>query len=136
MRYFLDKETVPTIPTPHDCIIKKVTIQEEYIIFEFEDDISYHDSVKYHKPDAKSLVIKIHLADDFETYKKKHYQRRWCKGDYARIRNSKLVEIAEKERLEYLYHYIGYQSIIIKLFSKTYITLGIQADYIDFDWIV
>ena len=46
------------------------------------------------------------------------------------------ADIAEKERLEYLYHYIGYQSIIIKLFSKTYIALDIQADYIDFDWIV
>lgn len=136
MLYFLNKDTVPTIPTPHDCVIKKVSIQEEYIIFEFEDDISCHDSVRYFKPDAKSLIIKIHLIDDFDTYKIKHYKRPWCKGDYARIDNSLLVKIAEKERLEYLYHYVGYQSIIIRLWSQTYITLDVQADYIEYKWTI
>ena len=68
MIYYLNKDTVPTIPTPHDCEIKKVTIQGDYIIFEFDDDISYHDSIRHFIPDAKSLVIKIHLVDDFDTY--------------------------------------------------------------------
>ncbi len=113
MLYYLNKDTVPTIPTPHDCVIEKVSIQEEYIIFEFEDDISCHDSVRHVMPDAKSLVIKIHLIDDFYTYKMKHYRRPWYKGDYACIDNLLLEKIVEKGRLEYLYHYVGYQSIII-----------------------
>lgn len=136
MLYYLNKDTVPTIPTPHDCVIKKATIQEDYIIFEFEDDISYHDSIQYFNPDAKSLVIKIHLIEDFDTYKMKHYRRPWCKGDYARIDNAQLEKIAKQERLEYLYHYVSYQSIIIKLWSQTYITLDVQADYVEYDWIV
>ena len=136
MFYYLNKDTVPTIPLPHDCEIKKVTIQEDYIIFEFEDDISYHDSIRHFNPDAKSLVIKIHLVDDFDTYKMKYYRKPWCRGDYSRIDNAQLEKIAKKERLEYLYHYVGYQSMIIKLFSQTYITLDIATDYIEYEWIV
>ena len=85
---YLNKDTVPTIPTPHDCEIKKVTVQGDYIIFEFEDDISYHDSIRHFNPDAKSLVIKIHLVDDFDTYKMKYYKKPWCRGDYSRIDNA------------------------------------------------
>ena len=136
MFYYLNKDTVPTIPLPHDCEIKKVTIQEDYIIFEFEDDISYHDSIRDINPDAKSLVIKIHLVDDFDTYKMKYYRKPWCRGDYSRIDNAKLEKIAKKEKLAYLYHYVGYQSMIIKLFSQTCITLDITTDYIEYEWIV
>ena len=88
MFYYLNKDTVPTIPTPHDCEIKKVTIQGDHIIFEFEDDISYHYSISHFNPDAKSLVIKIHLVDDFDTYKMKYYKKPWCRGDYSRIDNA------------------------------------------------
>mgnify|MGYP003433767272 FL=1 len=135
MIYYLNQDTVPTIPTPHDCKIKKVTIRGDFIIFEFEDDISYHDSIRHSNPDAKSLVIKIHLVDDFDTYKMKYYKKPWCRGDYSRIDNVQLEKIAKNERLEYLYHYVGYQSIIIKLFSQTYITLDIATDYIEYEWI-
>ena len=76
MIYYLNQDTVPTIPTPHDCKIKKVTIRGDFIIFEFEDDISYHDSIRHFNPDAKSLVIKIHLVDDFDTYKMKYIPSR------------------------------------------------------------
>ena len=136
MIYYLNHDTVPTLPTPHDCKIKKVTIRGDFIIFEFEDDISYHDSIRHSNPDAKSLVIKIHLVDDFDTYKMKYYKKPWCRGDYSRIDNAQLEKIAKNERLEYLYHYVGYQSIIIKLFSQTYITLDIVTDYIEYEWIV
>ena len=136
MIYCLNKDTVPTIPTPHDCKIKKVTIRDDFIIFEFEDDISYHDSIRRYNPDAKSLVIKIHLIDTFDTYKMKYYRKPWCRGDYSRIDNAKLEKIALNEGLEYIEHYVGYQSIIIKLFSQTYITLDIVTDYIEYEWIV
>ena len=138
MIYWLNKDTVPTIPTPHDCKIKKVTIQDDFIIFEFEDDISCYDSIRYRNPDAKSLVIKIHLVDvdDFNTYKMKYYKKPWCRGDYSRIENAQLEKIAKNESLEYIFHYVGYQSIIIKLFSRTHIILDIETDYIEYEWIV
>ena len=85
MFYYLNKDTVPTIPTPHDCKIKKVTIQGDYIIFEFEDDISYHDSIRHFNPDAKSLVIKIHLVDDFDIYKMKYI------GDKVYLYDNRIV---------------------------------------------
>ena len=66
----------------------------------------------------------------------KHYKKPWCRGDYSRIDNAQLEKIAKKEGLEYLYHYVGYQSMIIKLFSQTYITLDIATDYIEYEWIV
>ena len=136
MFYYLNEDTVPTIPTPHDCKIKEVTIQGDFIIFEFEDDISHYDSIRHFNPDAKSLVIKIHLVDDFDTYKMKYYKKPWCRGGYSRIDNAQLEKIAKNERLEYLCHYVGYQSIIIKLFSQTHITLDIVTDYIEYEWIV
>ena len=95
MIYYLNQDTVPTIPTPHDCIIKKVTIRGDFIIFEFEDDISYHDSIRHSNPDAKSLVIKIHLVDDFDTYKMKYYKKPWCRGVHSRIDNAQLEKIAK-----------------------------------------
>ena len=136
MIYYLNQNTVPTIPTPHDCKIKKVTIRDDFIIFEFEDDISYCDSIRHFNPDAKSLVIKIHLVDTFDTYKMKYYKKPWCRGDYSRIDNAKLEKMALNEGLEYIEHYVGYQSIIIKLFGQTEIALDIVTDYIEYEWIV
>ena len=135
MIYYLNKETVPTILGPHDCVIKRVSIQEDFIIFEFEDDISHYDSIHYINPKAKSLVIKIHLTDTFDTYRMKHYLKPWCKGTYARIDNNKLKSIAEKEQLTYLYHTVGYESIIIKLDSNAPLVVDINADYVEYKWI-
>lgn len=136
MIYWLNKESFPTIPTPHDCVIKKISIEENFLILIFEDGISVYDSIKHIHPNAKSLIIKIHLIDNFDTYKMKGCKRPWCKGTYIRIDNQHFEKIAEKGRIEYLYHYVGYQSITIKLFCKTHISLDIQADYIDYEWIM
>ena len=142
--YFLNGETLPTIPVPHDCVIKKVRLKDQCIEFVFEDDISYHDSIKYYKPDAKSLIIKYHLADDpddYSIYKWVKPNRLLSKlflkdGHYKRIKNSLLTELLEgKFRLEYLYHNVGYCSIIIKLFSGDSIILDANIDYVEFEWI-
>ena len=140
MIYYLNKDTVPTIPTPHDCKIKKVTIQGDFIIFEFEDDISYHDSIRHFNPDAKSLVIKIHLVDDFDTYKMKYYKKPWCRGDYSRIDNAQLEKIAKNEEAITVLNGTGDGSVhqtvsdtIIKLVNgadTAYDTLKEISDYI------
>ena len=142
--YFLNGESLPTIPVPHDCVIKKIRLKDQFIEFIFEDDISYHDSIKYYKPDAKSLIIRYHFSDDpddYSIYKWIRPNRLLSKlfskdGHYKRIKNSLLTELPEgKFRLEYLYHNVGYCSIITKLFSNGYIILDAEVDYVEFEWI-
>ena len=44
--YYLNKDVLPTIPVPHDCIIKKIRIEHKWLIFTFDNDTSYYDSVR------------------------------------------------------------------------------------------
>ena len=143
-KYFLNGESLPTIPEPHDCVIKKIQLKDQCIEFIFEDDISYHDSIQHYKPDAKSLIIRYHFAydiDDFSIYKWVKPMRLLSKlfsidGHYKRIKNSLLTELPEgKFKFEYLYHNVGYCSIITKLFSNGYIILDADIDYVEFEWI-
>lgn len=133
--YYLNTDTLPTIPTPHDCVIKEILFDSEFVVLKFEDDISYHDSIKSIMPNALSLEICIHLVDPlFDTYKYTLGNSLFRKEGYTLINNSKLQN-ASKRKFEYLYHNIGYQSIMIKLFRYESYLLDINADYIEFDWI-
>jgi hypothetical protein len=136
MIYYLNKGNIPTIPSLHDCVVKKVDIKQDLLTFFFEDNISARESIKCHQPEAKSLIVKIHLLDDFDTFELKDYKTPLCNDTYAHIDNKQLCKKAKEGCLEYLYHYIGYESIIIKLFCDTYICLDVRADYIEFEWIM
>ena len=37
--------------------------------------------------------------------------------------------------MQYLAHYVAYNSIIIELFQSEYIVLKIESDFIEFEWI-
>ena len=37
--YYLNKDVLPTIPVPHDCIIKKIRIEHKWLIFTFDNPI-------------------------------------------------------------------------------------------------
>lgn len=37
---------MPNIPVLHDCRINDISFEVKTIVFAFEDDISYHDSIK------------------------------------------------------------------------------------------
>ena len=136
--YYLNKETLPTVPVPHDCIIKAISVAEQYLEFVFEDDVSYHDSIRQYKPDARSLIIRYHFANDsdgFSVYKwaKRPFER---DGYYKKLDNGQLTKLPSgKFGLEYLYHNIGYCSVITKLFSNGFIILDAEVDYIEFEWI-
>lgn len=135
--YHLNGDTLPTIPVPHDCVIDNITFENQYIIFTFEHDISYHDSIKYIKPDAKSLVIKFHLADEcFGLYKwHKPIKVFASKGFYKCVDSSELFNLTSKKyKLEYLYHYVAYQSLIIEMYASTTIRLELTVDYVEFYW--
>lgn len=135
--YRLDGEKIPTIPIPHDCIIENITMENGNLIFNFESDISYHDSIKHIKPDAKSLVIKFHLADECFNLYKWHKPIKFIadEGFYKCINSSVLFGLdSMKFRLEYLYHYVGYQSLIIEMYSSTTIRLELTTDFVEFYW--
>lgn len=135
--YYLNDKTLPTIPVPHDCVIKNVSIDNQYIIFKFEDDISYHDSIKYIRPDAKSLIIRYHMVaeDSFSVYKWNKPKKFMLKNGYfEQLDNSSIIKFSSG-KLEYLYHNVGYCSVITKLFEKGYILLDAEVDFIEFEWI-
>lgn len=143
-KYELNGEALPTIPVPHDCVIKHIHQKNQCIEFVFEDDISDYDSIQYYQPDAKSLIIRYHFAydtGDFSVYKWVKPMRLLSKlfsidGHYKRIKNSLLTQLSEGEyKLEYLYHNVGYCSIITKLCSNDYIILDAEIDYVEFEWI-
>ncbi|MBP1550124.1 MAG: hypothetical protein J6A05_08975 [Oscillospiraceae bacterium] len=137
--YYLDKEQLPTIPTPHDSVVTDIHIENQCIVFRFEENVSEYDAINVIRPDAKSLIIRYHLIDEdsFSIY-------RWHKpikllvpsGYYKSIDNSALSFLAaDKYKLEYLYHNLGYRSIITKLFSRGYIIIDAEVDYVEFEWI-
>ncbi len=137
--YYLNKKTLPTIPVPHDCIVKTLSLRDHCIEFVFEDDISYHDSIKNIKPEAKSLIIRYHFAndeDDFAIYKWVK-PRPFSKAErYIRLDNRTLAKLTEgKLKPEYLYHNIGYCSIITKLCAYREIILDAEVDYVELEWI-
>ena len=140
--YYLNGDTLPTIPVPHDCVIEKVRLENQCIVFEFENDISFHDSIKYFKPEAKSLIIKYHLFSDgdFSIYKWKKPSRFFNKnGRYDCMDNNAITKLSnnhlEHNCLVYLSHYIKYYSIIIELISDSSIIINADVDYIEFEWI-
>ncbi len=133
-KYYLNADILPTIPVPHDCIIKEITFDSNFLVLRFEDDISYYDSIKYVKPNASSLVIRIHLNDPiFDAYEHR-LRHMLCGEGYYMINNNKLKSLCKK-RVEYLYHNVGYQSIMIKLFCGGYYLLDIESDFIELNWI-
>ena len=136
-RYPLNTSILPTIPTPHDCIIKEIKEDSEYLIFVFEDHLNDHDSIRYTRPHATGLTICFHKSrdyDDSELYLWNYHIRR---SGYMPVSFQKLFRLtdARDAPLEYLYHYVGDRSVIIKLFSRRYsIQLELMTDCAEFQW--
>ncbi|MGN0600159.1 MAG: hypothetical protein ACI4JK_09720 [Oscillospiraceae bacterium] len=140
--YYLNTNELPTIPVPHDCVIKEIKLEEDCLTFVFEDDISYHDSIKNISPTAKSLIINFHFMNDI--YDISLFMRDKPNRISRKAGVFKEIELPEerdvllnlpKSILEYLYHNVGYCSIIIKLWSSDSIVLDMAVDYVEFEWI-
>ena len=141
--YYLNKNDLPVIPTPHDCVIKEIRLDDQDLVFIFEDDISVHDAIQYQKPGAKSLVMTFHLQSDIYDIsllqRKGHpFNRIFHKlGVYKEIdiyKKTDELTALTSSNLEYLYHYVGYCSIIVKLWSKDSVICDITADYVKMEW--
>ena len=133
-KYYLNQDILPTIPTPHDSIITSIEYDSKFLTLKFEEDISYHDSIKTINPNAKSLTIKIHLLDrEFDVYKwKRHFSLGKGPG-FALLDCNKVF--SRIKGTAYLSHYITYNSIIIELFQSESIVLKIESDFIEFEWL-
>ena len=135
-KYSLNEETLPNLPTPHDCIIEKISFDDDYLIFKFDKNIATHDSVAYKGPNLDSLIIRYHLIDPlFYTYIWKLRTSLFGTEGYVLINNNKLVKLAQNKRLEYLHQNIGYESIIIRLFDNSNIMIELNVDFIEYEWI-
>lgn len=141
-KYSLSGSTLPTMPVPHDCIVKEIRVEGHDLVFVFEDDISYHDGITQSRPGVKSLVIRYHLADDLADvglFVRTRPNRILHKpGVYRQIDLTKdpsgLTRLCAHP-LEYLYHNVGYCSIIIKLWSAGSIILDMTVDSVEYQWI-
>lgn len=142
--YRLDTEALPFIPTPHDCVIKTILVEDnnQCISFVFEDDISEYDSIANQRPKAKSLVIKYHFyetVEDYELYQftKPSFGHR--RGGYKWLiesegKHDELLKLT-KNKLEYLYHYVSFNDMIIVLWAGTSIVLRLSVDTVEYEWI-
>ena len=134
MTYYLDKAEWPTIPVPHDCVINDISFSDDFLVLTFEQDISIHDFIQHIYSNAKSLIIKIHLIDTFDIYQMKIWKFPKFKRFYAEIDFNKLASLVKQKRVEYLYHYVAYQSLVVNLYYNTNIILNLQTDYIEYIW--
>ena len=137
-RYNLNQITLPTIPVPHDCVVTNILEDDEYLIFLFEEDISYHDSIQAIHPSAKGLTIRFHKTDgfreDMELYQYTSFKHQ---SGYMSKKPKRLFELTahRKRPVEYLEHFVASNTMIIHLFSKNSIMLRLFTDYVEFEWI-
>lgn len=135
MKFYLNDNTLPTIPVPHDCVVKNISVVDDFLVLEFEDNIYERDSIRYLCPEARSLTVKIHLIDLLDVYLEKIRKFPAFKKIYNQIDIIRLIKLAKDNSIEYLYHYVGFQRLIINLWCKTNIILNLTADYVEFQWI-
>ena len=101
----------PDIPTPHDCVIRRIYQENDCIVIEFVDNITDFDSARFYCPTAKSLSIRYRLSDmDFQLYQSKTRKK---SGSYVTtftsLPDDTLFRLTERKyKLEYLRHYVSY----------------------------
>ncbi len=127
-----NSQTLPLPPNPHDCLIKEILIEGEYLIFKFVDKLSHYDSINYLHPGVNSLIIKYHLID--ESFSRMVKEKRKGSNKYKKYEISKLV--GKYDYLEYLHHYVRVNEIMISLLDDwKHIDLYIVTDIIEYEWI-
>lgn len=135
-RYELNQSKLPTIPTPHDAVIVKFVVADQFLVLYFEDKISHRDSVKYYHPNANTLIMKFHLLNpEFDVYQ----WERVLKGEAYILKDSeKMIRKWNQNKginMSYLYHYVAHNSIIINFFKSENICIQLEVDYIEYEWI-
>ncbi len=136
LKYQLNQDKLPTLPTPHDAVITKTEILDDYLILTFERNINRHDSIKYTHPNADSLIIKYHILDSqIDIYE---YGKTFMNEGYLLKNTKKTIEKWNKNygcELTYLYQYVNYNSLILHLQKSQSIYIELYVDYIEYEWL-
>lgn len=132
--YDLTGKALPTIPVPHDCAIREISLADGWLVLSFEENIARHESVQYSHPNARTLRMRIHLLD--EEFNLLAHERRRYENVYVERKPKKLFELARREeRLEYLSHLVGYGEMQIELFqSAGSVLVDLCADRVEMEW--
>ena len=144
--YVLDGCNTSGIPLPHDCVITGIREEDDYLVIDFEDGISCHDSIQSIHPDALTLTVRFHLKYGGLNGVKAYgglqgiYRHRRSKGHgegYMRIKNLRKLQKLIKGcsfPATYLYQYLAYHQVIVELCVDDSTLLMLWADSVDFEW--
>lgn len=128
--YHLDEASLPVIPVPHDCVVKRITVEGRTLVFRFEEDIAQHESIQQYRPNACSLTMRFHMIGDepCEVYR---WRRRipWI-GRAKCWLPAAIRDLAQTEQM-YLTHRVGEGSAVITLADAF---VDAQVDRIDMIW--
>lgn len=128
--YSLTGDTLPILPTPHDCKIKKFKLTDD----EFRiviDDIE-HDAVKYAFPGAKKK-IRIRFFNDFNQISRGiEFYRIYWKKDECRLKPLPDFHTKYRKNSEELieYSYGTFQVIV----HTTNCIISIETTRVEFEW--
>ena len=146
--YYLNQETLPQMPVPHDNQIKRITVDQEFITFFLTARADNpDDGIRVYHPEAKALTMRFHLTYEDDFFLVKHQTRRLAnlipifllpatftwRSRYIGMRNKKLNGLADSgEYLDYIAHYVDYEQIIIQF---GFYSLKASVDYVEYEWI-
>lgn len=135
-RYRLDGIELPTIPVPHDGEIEQIYVKDNELVFEFKNSEANASIFNILKPGMQSLTIKYHMTnkDDFCIYKYFKPSKLLHRNHGYKYVEQKYLSKLSGLNLEYLYHNIGYRSVIIQLYADVSVVLEVELDYIEFEW--
>ena len=130
--YYLDGQARPVPPVPHDYKVNSISKEGEYLVFE----LSYGGNCPSDElHNTKNLTVRYHLIDEVWFLFKfvKPGILFFKEGAYKGLQQDDTFKLPNNN-LEYLYHYVGFTSIIIELYSNTRIVMKLDADYIEYEW--
>ena len=144
--YVLDGNNASKIPLPHDCVIKDIREDDDSLIIDFEDGLSYHDAIRAVHPDAQTLTLRFHLEyggpDGAKAYGglqgiyRYRHSKKHGEG-YMLVKSLKELRKLVSECVcpaTYLYHYVADHQVIVELCIDHSTLLMLCTDYVEFEW--
>lgn len=140
--YYLNGESLPTIPTPHDCYITAVELKDGWLTFTFDDDIMHGEDCPIGS-DCKFDCIRFHIDelvfdDGILVCRGNIKRKKWI---YKEVGLDYLRKVLCRGNLEYMYHFVAFGGIIIQLFygkkgsaEWAHYEITIDTDMVEIEW--
>ena len=139
----LDGKDIGSIPVPHDCMIREIREEDEYLVLDFdEDSLLDDDSIQSIHPGARKLIMRFHLVwyglDGAKAYGGilgiYQYRRKKRHEGYMPVKNLRNLIKNSKCDVSYLNHFVAYHQAILELYGNDSILLMLWADAVKFQW--